>query len=285
MKELLVLLIAGVCAVSCGGSGTSQPVVASPVVVPPAGRESTELMQGLYLGSSTNFLDNTGRASHVVVLENQEIWSMEGFSTPVFFGHGLLGFNRFEPQGSSFTVGSPLSTLNANLLEGREFSVLKIDSAFGNDVLVKYDQYPPDFYVKNPGATPQLRQLGARLVSLATGFDYDRPADIKDVVGRWGKGQSFVVDGAGGLAGTALLGIDQCGVTGQLLPRPAGKNVFKLNIVLSGCPSGAEYSGIAYVFLDTENFGGKPPYTVPTIKLMAISKDRLKVFSVTAGRS
>lgn len=280
MKKMLALLIAVVCMVSCGGAGTSDPVAA-----PPVSGESTELAQGLYLGSSTNFLDNTGRASHVMVLENQELWSMEGFGTPVFFGHGSLAFNRFEPNGSSFTVGSPLSTLNGNLLEGREFSVLKIDSAFGNDVLVKYDQYPPDFYVKNPGATPQVRQLGARLVSAATGFGYDRPADIKDVVGRWGKGQSFVVDSAGGLAGTSLVGIDQCAVTGQLLPRPAGKNVFNLNIVLSGCLSSAEYSGIAYVFLDTENFGGRPPYTVPTIKLMAISKDRLKLFSVTAGRS
>lgn len=280
-----MLLIACVCAVSCGGSDSSDQVVAPPVVAPPIGGESTGLAQGLYLGSSTNFLDNTGRASHVLVLENQEIWIMEGFGTPVFFGHGSLAFNRVEPNGLSFTVGSPMSALNGNLLEGREFSVLRIDSAFGNDVLVKYDQYPPDFYVKNPGATPQIRQLGARLVSASTGFGYDTPADIKDVLGRWGKGQSFVVDSAGGLKGTALVGIDQCSVTGQLVPRPAGKNVFNLNIVLSGCPASNEYSGISYVYLDTENFGGKPPYTVPTIKLMAISKDRLKLFSITAGRS
>ena len=74
-------------------AGTSEPVVA-----PPVGGESSELAQGLYLGSSTNFLDNTGRASHVMVLENQELWSMEGFGTPVFFGHGSLAFNRAGDQ-------------------------------------------------------------------------------------------------------------------------------------------------------------------------------------------
>jgi hypothetical protein len=299
MRNMLLLLIAVICNVSCGGGesfeaaaapavitppGIVVPVVIPPTTAPPNAKEF-EATPGLYLGSSINFFDSIGRASQVLVLENQEIWSMDGFSVPAFFGQGLLSFNRTESNSSSFAVINPLSTLRSNLLEAREFSVLNINSAFGNDLLVRYDEFPADFYVKNPNAARQTRQFGGRLVNVATGFDYDKSAEIKNAVGVWGKPQALVVDINGKFDGTALIGTENCIVTGQMLPRPNGKNVFNLRVTASGCPSNGGYAGIAYVFLDTETFGGRPPYTQLTLKLMAISEDKSKVLAVTVGRS
>ena len=257
MKSMIASVSAAVALVACGGGGG----------VP-------SLHEGLYMASSINLIGVTGRPSSVLVLENQEAWILEGFNPPIAFGHGTFTFTGTGayPDGTAF-AGTSYSI----------FSQSKTLSSVNSNVL---GEIPAEIRLSSDGSylavsSPNIQGGGpsGTLVTTATGFDYSKPASLADVSGTW---RGITIDSTGAIAGTNLQ--ETCTLAGTLTPRPSGKNVFNLSLALTGCPDAGGYSGIAFTYMDAAGFAGAAPYTVPSFRLMAISTDKAKMFSLTATK-
>lgn len=249
-------------------------LTAATLVACGGGSNTPALQEGLYLGASINYMDNTGRPSSVLILENNEIWSLEGYADTSFFVQGVFQFSdagtsskdfQFDQAQAFVATGSsnPLSTAPAQLRSfvASDRSVVEVSSP-----------------LQTPGRLP----TAGALVAAATGFDYQKHASTQDLEGKWG---SLVITSSGAMSGTPpYSGSTPCAVAGTFVPRPGGKNVFNLTVVLTGCAEAGSYSGIAFTYMDSANFGGTAPYTVPTLRFAAMSSDKKKLFSYTVRK-
>jgi hypothetical protein len=72
----------------------------------------------------------------------------------------------------------------------------------------------------------------------ASSFNYNTPANLSAIAGSWsgttvgGQSGTLAVNSSGSFTGS----IGGCAMTGQLTPRPSGKNVFNATVTFGGAP-------------------------------------------------
>lgn len=230
------------------------------------------------MGSSFNFPGLGGQPTSVMVLEQQEVWVLDGRTPPKFFGQGKF---TFSGEGTLLN-GSPANVFN------QAHTLTSIDSNMIGDrpLELRFGEVNSTPFVLVPQAEP-INPLSASLKSPSNGFDYNKPANIADIAGSWGKDVSsssfylgsepMTVGGAGEL--TAPTMSNGCSVSGTLKPRSGGKNVFNVSVTLSSCADAGDYAGIAFSYVDTGFVGN-----IYCLRLIAINSSKTKVFNVTTTR-
>ena len=274
MKELLITLLTFITLSACGGSGSGG---------------TPTLREGLYTGSSLNFMDLTGSPSTVLVLEGGEVWALQGRNPPVFFGQGTFAYTRTEPSPSTPTVdifnqSKALGAFRSNVLQAA-------------DLTVKDFEFPSSkvLLVGTPTQSESDNATGQE-ATIERGFNHNKPASLQDVVGTWGPRndrRSFVdttdprdtaltVAASGAISAPAQT--SGCSLAGTVTPRSSGKNVFTLRLTLAGCASAGDYAGVAFNYMDSAGYSGAGPFIIPTFRLIAINSDKTKMFALTTAR-
>lgn len=128
-------------------------------------------------------------------------------------------------------------------------------------------------------------------------YDYQKPASITEISGNWG--QSFAITASGQILTTAIpvkvggafefgmLSLSEftvetttiCNLTGTVVPRPSGKNVFNVNLSASGngCAiAGQSYNGVAVPYLDKTN--------APRLQIMTLNAGKNSYASLSLQR-
>lgn len=257
MKFIIATLSSAVLA-ACGGGGGGDPI----------------LQEGLYLGPSVNYMDNTGRPSSILILENNEVWSLEGYADTSFFIQGAFQFGDAGTLSKDFSFDQAQAFVATGSGRSLSMAPAHLRSFVAGDKSVAEVSSP----LQTHGSLPTV----GTLVSAATGFDYHKPASTQDLEGKW---ESLLISSSGAMSGTSpQYEITPCTVAGRFVPRPGGKNVFNLTVALTGCADAGSYSGIAFTYMDSAQYAGTPPYTVPTLRFAAISSDKKKLFSYTVRK-
>ena len=304
MNKLLVALLVSTALSACGGAGVDVDVDVGAGAGGGGGGGTPTLREGLYTGSSLNFWDLTGSPSTVLALEGGEVWALQGRNPPAFFGQGTFAYTGTKPgiittttQNTTpptitttitpdidiFSQSKALVTLNSNVLQEANMTVRYLEDSFGKALLA------------GTPTQPEWDQTTGREATIERGFDYNKPASLQDVAGTWGTRndrRSFVdttdprdtaltVAASGAISAPAQT--SGCSLTGTLTPRPSGKNVFTLRLILTGCASAGEYAGVAFNYMDG-GYSGAGPFIIPTFRLIAINSDRTKMFAMTTAR-
>jgi hypothetical protein len=207
---LAVVFAAALALSACGGGGDDPPASA-PTVTP----------EGAYSGTLTG---SPSTDFQLLMLENNEFWSLYGTSTPAAFT--VNGF----AQGSGTASSTSYSSSNV-----KDFGFSPAaDATLGAT------------YNATAGTVNGIFTVGASLVSFsgnripAASYNYDTPALVAPVAGAWslgmlaGQTMAVTIQPDGSLTGsTAPL---TCNFTGSLVPRPSGKNVFNVAITFGAGP-------------------------------------------------
>ncbi|MBI2768144.1 MAG: hypothetical protein HYX47_00845 [Burkholderiales bacterium] len=264
---------------ACGGGGSEPP---APAPTPPS------LPQGLYLGVDigSGGLDVIPASASVLVLEGNEVWAANGFGQPLSLAVGSVTFARNDVANDLKTpaqvfAGNPLAELAGGGLR-RQTVELELAARVP----------APTITLGFPGQATAPYRPAAALQTAASGFDYSRPADLREAAGSWTASELYG-HGSGAYAGTlkaavairvdsggSLSGVDPysgCQVSGTLAPRAGGRNVFDLGLTLSACAQAGQYAGVGVRYLDRTGYGSVPG-SDPTLLLQAISRDGTRAF-------
>lgn len=214
-----LLMLAG-----CGGGGGDST---------PATNSGTA--EGVYGGNLTG---STSKNFQMLVLENDEVWSMYGTqSSSQFQVAGFVQGNGTSNNGS-FTSSNVRDFGYAPALSGTASATYSVAAKTISGSF----------------------SAGGGTVSFSGGpiagslYDYNAPAVLSAVAGNWtltaltGESVSVVVGSNGQFSATSSLG---CKFSGSLTPRPSGKNVFNLSLTFGASPCalpGQTASGISLVY-------------------------------------
>ncbi len=230
------------------------------------------MQQGLYLGKSIDYFDFAGRHASVLVLENQEAWVLQQPAGPTTEPRVLFAQGTFGYTGPDFTftqeralvswLGAPLEQIPVRLT-GSESTLKAVVPAHSSTTA--------------PSAT---------LATPATGYDYNRPARISDVLGAWQPRTSptatFSIDDAGSVAASGLA--TGCSLAGAVVPRPGGKNVFNVIFTVADCAAAGAYTGVVVSYADSAFSSLSGALDIPTLRLMGIDQGKTKAYSLVIDR-
>lgn len=209
--------------VACGGGGDGGGSANSASVASAEGA-----WQGTLSGSSS-------QAFQMLMLEDGEFWTLYG--TPSGGRFLVAGF----VQGNVGVSGSNLQSSNAKDFGTDPGMATQVTTRFTGDTLSGSVAYP--------GSTVELN--GSRIP--ATQFDYQATAKLSTIAGSCNltalDGNAVVINIAGNGAFTA--NASGCPITGTLLPRPTGRNVFDLRLNFGPAPClrpGQSGRGIAVAY-------------------------------------
>jgi hypothetical protein len=218
-----------------------------------------------------------------MVLDQQEVWWLDGRTPPKLFGQGKFAYagkGTLSDNSLADVYSQPktLAARDSNVLGERAMKL-----HFGE--INSMPQVLVYVYSESPLANPAYVQQS--LLFPAKNFDYNKAANISDVAGAWGTpapptgfylgSEPLEVSVTGDL--TVSPQRNGCSVVGNLKSRIGSKNIFDLSVTLSGCGDAGEYAGIAFSYLDTG-------YTrsIPCLRLIAMNSAKTKVFNLTTTR-
>lgn len=204
----LTIVFAAALALSACGGGDDDATPSAPTT-------PTITPEGAYSGTLTG---GPSPDFQLLMLENNEFWSLYGTSTPAAFT--VNGFT----QGSGTATSSTYSSSNV-----KDFG---FSPAVAATLSATYNA-PAGTVNGTFNAGILIGFSGNRIP--AASYDYDTPAVVAPVAGAWslgmlaGQTMAVTIQPNGSLTGsTAPLA---CNFTGSLVPRPSGKNVF--NVVIT----------------------------------------------------
>jgi len=214
-KTLRVASLFGMVALlsACGGGGDSG-TTPSPAPAPATNAE------GAYSGTLTG---STATAFELLVLEDGSYWAIAGnvvnevFEVTGFVqGQGSSSSGSFtSSNATAFPASPPLTgSITATYVAGSSIAGT-ISLAGQSGITFNGTPFP------------------------APGYNYDKPAAVSDVSGAWSMNG---LDGLGGVAlnigptGDFSAMAGGCSITGTLLPRLTGKNVFNVSLTFGPAP-------------------------------------------------
>ena len=209
-KKMLASAFAAVAAMGagCGGGGdeASSSVEGSP--------------EGVYGGALSGA---SAGAFQMLVLENGEFWALYGTQSPsMFYVNGFIQGNGAWSQGS-FSAS-----------EVRDFGVYP--ATVGRLTFT---------YNTKAGTISGQVSAGGQAATFTGGpipaslYRYDTPATLTEVTGSWtladlrGEAIALSVATDGKFTGSSTLG---CKISGTMLPRSSGKNVFDVSLTFGPAP-------------------------------------------------
>ena len=174
----------------------------------------------------------------MLVLENDEFWSLYGTQSPSLFA--VAGFL----QGNGTSNNGTYASSNA-----RDFG---FNPALAGTANATYNATAKTIVgsVVAPAGTVTFNG-GPIAGSL---YNYNTPALLSSVAGNWaltastGEGISLNISSTGSFTATSVGG---CSFAGNMVPRPSGKNVFNVSLTFGPFPcllAGQPTSGIALVY-------------------------------------
>jgi hypothetical protein len=211
--------------VGCGGGGSDVPATTGPKA------------EGVYGGALSG---STSNAFEMLVLENDEFWTMYGTQsspTAVFFVKGFI-------QGSGTSNNGTFTSSNM-----KDFGVVP---AVSGTVNATYNASTPSVSgtATFPAATVAFNG-GAIPGSL---YNYNTAASLSTVSGAWaltqltGFGLALNVAANGSFTAKSS---DGCNLSGTVAPRGSGKNVFNVALTFGSAPCalpGQAATGIAVAY-------------------------------------
>jgi hypothetical protein len=224
MKSVLAL-VAAASLVACGG-GSDTPAAPSST-----GPSAEGVWSGALVGSTSN-------AFELLVLENGEYWGLYGTNASnVFYVNGFL-------QGSGTSTNGSFTSSNT-----RDFGFAP---AVAGSVTATYNTATPSISGTATSALGSITFSGGAIAGSL--YTYSTPASLSTITGAWsltdlgGEGVSLNVAANGALTANSSGG---CTMTGSVLPRPSGKNVFNVALTFGPAPcdlAGQNVSGIAVAY-------------------------------------
>ena len=220
----LSVLMAMAVLTGCGGGGDGTPAQTGPTA------------EGVYGGTISG--GTAKNAFRAVVLENGDLWTLYGTSTA-----GTLAVAGLV-QGSGSSTNGSYTTSNA-----KDFG---FSPALSASITATYTSVPTISGSLTVGNTNATFSGGAIPGSTYT---YNTPAVLSDVVGSWTltstdgtTGISLVIASDGTFTASPPAPT-ACVITGTVLPRPSGKNVFNTTSTFgAGCGGQTSTTGIGVVY-------------------------------------
>lgn len=216
-------LLASILLIGCGGGGGDG--------APSPGPSAEGVYAGKLAGSASSDFE-------LLVLENDEYWTIYGMRTPSMFA--VTGFL----QGTGKSNNGSFTSSNA-----RDFGLIPAASGV---VDATYDAT-----AKTISGTVQYESL---TVGFSGGpisdslYDYDTPASLTTITGTWTastlQGEVVSLDVASNGAFTTFSNLG-CTASGNVSPRPSGKNVFNVFLTFGPAPCalpGQTATGIAVAY-------------------------------------
>lgn len=226
----IVTLFAAVAALSagCGGGGSSAPTPPPPP--PPSG---TPITEGAYSGTVTG---GTANAFEMLVLEGGEIWALYGIDSATGFNVG--GF----VQG---TINANTTSLSFTSTGARDFGTNPSSAA---TVSGSYTS-APTISGSLTTAVGTVQFSGGPIAGST--YNYSATPSLSAISGTWnvfssgGGSAALTIQASGAYSADDGTG---CIISGNLTPRPSGKNVFNVTTTYGancGSQSGATGGGVA----------------------------------------
>lgn len=223
-KSFLALATASCLAlVGCGGGGGGG----TPALGPTA--------EGIYGGT---LVGSTSSNFQMLVLENDEFWTMYGTQTSsVFFVAGFL-------QGTGVSNSGSYSSSNV-----RDFG---FNPALAGTASATYNATAKTISGSVAASAGTVTFNGGPIAGSL--YNYNTAALLSSVSGAWpltsltGEGISLNVSSTGAFTAISSLG---CSFSGTIVPRPSGKNVFNVSMSFGSSPcvlAEQPASGIAIVY-------------------------------------
>jgi hypothetical protein len=210
------------CAVSallaaCGGGGGSGGSTA-PVVTPaPVPAPVVGAAQGFYIGTTSD-----GREIDTIVLENDQFYTMYGHTTNnAFLVSGFVQGNGKSNNGS-FTSADGVDSASNNTRTAASVNATYTAGVNLNGSLVE--------------AASTVNFTSAPIAAAV--INYNAPAKLADIAGKWdltslrGFATTLNISATGGLSGNS----SGCVMSGSIVPRASGKNVFDVSIDFGPAP-------------------------------------------------
>jgi hypothetical protein len=222
--KVLTLIAVATLAACGGGGGDEAPAPAAPTA------------EGVYGGALTG---STSTSFQLVVLENGDFWTLYGMNTPsTFYVAGFIQGNGTSSNGA-FTSAS-----------AKDFGFAP---AKAGTVNATYNAS-----AKTVSGTAGVTGVGS--VSFSGGpipgstYDYNTAATLSTVAGTWTMteldGEAILLN-IGSSGNFTAIGSSGCNFSGNVTPRPSGKNVFNVALTFGGSPCalpGQSASGIAVAY-------------------------------------
>lgn len=219
-----------------GTSTYNNVVITVGNIVSVGGASSTQSAEGLWNGTTS-----TGYELNSLILENNEFWNIIGKTiSNVFY---VVAFDRgaASVNANSYSSFFKEYTATSSAL-GYSTGTVTTNTKISGTVTTTY------------GATTQNTTISMAPPS-ASLYDYNRSADINDVIGSWSgsflSGYSGIVQV---LSNGQVTGVTNgCNFSGSFSPRSSGKNAFDFTLVNgTGCITpGFKSSGIAISYITT----------------------------------
>lgn len=207
---------------ACGGGGSAATNVAS---------------EGVWKGTTS-----TGYAIDVLVLENNQFWSLFGNRSGGALS--VIGFN----QGSGTVNGSKFT---GNFLEVLYTGTISTGSLTSNTVAntslngsATYSNSSTSTFTLSPPAN--------------SSYNYNTAANLATIQGNWsgsllsGAGASVAITSSGAITGVS----NGCSFSGLANPRASGKNVFDVTVTFGASPCvlpNQTTTGVALAYATTGN--------------------------------
>lgn len=227
-RQVLAVLASAVVLSACGGGGSDATTSVQTSI-------SVGKAEGIYAGTLTGSTNNSFR---LIVLENDEFWGISGIISGNTFnayglthGQGVSNAGSFtSPNAISYSgTGSPItSTVQATYIPATNVNGV-IAASSGS---VSFN------------STPITGSL----------YNYNSAATLSTISGAWnttalsGTTIALSINADGSFSG---LSSDNCTLTGNVVPRPSGKNVFNVSLTFGPAPCalpGKTGSGIALAY-------------------------------------
>ena len=245
---------------------------------------SPPLHEGLYIGRSLDNLDYALERLTLIILENGETWIADDANSdgnPIYFSQGRFTAQETSSRTTRFLAVNAIAANNSQ-------NILPAVVSFTSGITTENYSYAR---IEGRYADDQSRFLLVEGQPHYTGYNYNAPAHLANVVGVWNfynplrkiPNVSMRVDSFGIMSGAnATTG---CFYSGALTERPSKKNVFNVAITVFGCADSGAYEGIAYNYFGSNLIidGSRP--TVPIFKVMALSEDRARLVHLNMTRS
>jgi hypothetical protein len=226
----LLLLISSITFLNgCGGGGGS-----------PAPNVSAE---GVWTGTtSTNY------AVDVLVLENNQFWSMFGNRSASSGSLTVVGFD----QGSGTVSGS---TFSGNLLEVIYTGATDTGSITATTVANTSLNGSASYHSGN-------RSTFNLAPPSSSAYNYNTAASLATIQGNWsgsllsGASATVAITSSGVISGTSAGASGSCSFTGKVTPRASGKNVFDASLTFGASPCALPNqtaNGIALAYTTSTN--------------------------------
>lgn len=210
---------------ACGGGGDAGTTATTAATTQP---------QGVYSGTLTG---SSSSAFELLVLENDEYWSVYGTSTPgAFLVAGFI-------QGQGASTSTTFTSSNA-----KDFGTVPATAGTISATYVANASISGTI----AATTGNVTFSGAPIISST--YDYNAAASLASITGAWtltaldASVINLTIAGNGAIAGST----GGCAFTGTITPRASGKNVFNTSVTFGAAPcvlAGQTATGIGLTYL------------------------------------